>query len=124
MYLMKINTTDISDNIVRDTYAVSREPVYKTYEDANGVAHRRLIRHKIKGKLQLFFPNLTDYATFKTLLENNRSATDYSVACTVYDNISGSYYTVNAFIDYSPTLKRSASMVEYLDKIDVTIEER
>lgn len=124
MYLIKINTTDISDYIVRDTYAISRVPIYKTYEDANGVIHRRLIRHKMKGKVQLFFPDLTTYTTFKTLLEDNRSSTNYSVACSLYDNSSGNYYTVDAFIDYSPTLKRSASLVEYLDKIDVTIEER
>ena len=124
MYLFKINTTDISNNVVKDTYAVSREPVYKNYEDANGVVHRRFIRNKMKGKFQLFFPNLTDYAAFKTLLDNNRSTTNFSVNCSLYDNISGEHYTIDAYIDYSPTLKRTASLTEYLDKIDVTIEER
>ena len=124
MDLIKINTTDISDYIVKDTYAVSKVPIYKVYEDANGVSHRRYIRDKMKGKVQLFFPTLADYSTFKTLLDTNRSSTNYSVACTLYDNISGNSYTVNAFFDYTPTLKMTASLTEYLDKIDVTIEER
>lgn len=124
MYLVKINTTDISDYIVRDTYAVTRDAVYKEYEDANGVTHRRHIRYKVKGKFQMYFPDLTTYATFKSLIDTNKSVTNYSIPCSVYDNLSGEYYSINAFIDYTPTLKRKASMTEYFDKFDVNIEER
>lgn len=122
--LVKINTTDVSDNIIKDSYVVNRDSVYKEYEDANGVIHRRHIRYKVKGKFKMYFPNLTDYATFKSLIDTNKSVTNYTVPCTVYDNLSGNSYTINAFIDYKPTLTRNAGTTEHLDKFEVTIEEQ
>lgn len=122
--LLKINTTDVSNNIIKDSYAVNRESVYKEYEDANGAIHRRHIRYKIKGKFKMYFPTLTTYSTFKTLIDTNKSATNYTVPCTVYDNLSGTAYTINAFIDYKPTLARNGGVTEHLDKFDVTIEEQ
>lgn len=123
-FLLKINTTDVTGNIVQNTYKVNKKPVYKTYEDANGVTHRRHIRDKIEGEFQMVFSDLADYATFKALIDTNVSATNYSVPVTAYDNMSGNTYTVNAFIDYSNTVMQSASLKEYIKVIDVKLEER
>lgn len=122
--LFKINTTDVSDNIVQNTYQVNRLPVYKTYEDANGTTHRRFIRNKVRGKFQMFFKYMEDYETFKALIDANISNVNFSVPCTLYDNLTGDPYTINAFIDYSPTLMMDAGRREYLKVIDITIEER
>lgn len=122
--LFSIGTTDLSDYIVQDTYAINSEPVYKEYEDANGTTHRRHIRYKVQGKMQMYFPDLESYSDFKELLESKRSNVNHTVPCTLYDNSSGDTVTINAFVDYKPTLKRTASLREYLDKFDVSIEEQ
>ena len=123
-FLLKVNTTDVTGNIVQNTYKVNRLPVYKEYEDANGVTHRRYIRDKIKGKFKMVFSDVTDYETFKALVDANTSATNFSIPVTAYDNMTGNQYTVNAFLDYEPTIKQSVSLKEYYEVIDVTIEER
>lgn len=123
-FLLKINTTDVTGNIVQNSYTVNRLPVYKTYEDANGATHRRHIRDRIQGKFQMVFSDLSDYQAFKTLIDANTSATNYSVPVTAYDNLSGDYHTVNVFLDYEPTVMQSVSLREYMKVIDVKIEER
>lgn len=123
-FLLKINTTDVTTHIVQNTYKVNKLPVYKTYQDANGATHRRHIRDRLQGEFQMAFADLSDYASFKTLINTNTSATNYSVPVTAYDNLSGTQITVNAFIDYEPTLMQSASLKEYMKVIDVKIEER
>lgn len=122
--LFKIGTTDVSNNIVRGSYMVNRIDVYKTYEDANGATHRRFIRKKMTGTLQMFFKYMEDYADFVELVETNKSATTYAVVCTLYDNYSGELYTVNAFIDFQPTITQDAGLREYMQVLDITIEER
>ena len=122
--LFKIGTTDCSDNVVRGSYKVNRTNVYKTYEDANGATHRRFIREKMSGTFQMFFKLMKDYSDFIELIEDNKSATTYAVNCTLYDNYSGEAYTVNAFIDFQPTITQDAGLREYMQVLDITIEER
>lgn len=123
-FLLKINTTDVTGNIVQNTYTVNKLPVYKDYEDANGETHRRFIRNKVKGSFQMVFKDLTDYQTFQSLLETNRSASNFTVPVTLYDNISGTTLTTNVFIDYKLTVMQKPSLAEYMKVFDVTIEER
>lgn len=123
-FLLKINTTDVTGHIVQNSYTVNRLPMYKTYEDANGATHRRHIRDKIQGEFKMVFSDLTDYESFKALIDANMSATNYSVPVTAYDNLSGNHYTVNAFLDYEPTVKQQLNLNEYIEVLDVKIEER
>lgn len=123
-FLFKIGSTDVTGHVVQNTYKVNNLPIFKTYKDANGETHRRFIRKKYKGTLQMVFSDLDDYAAFRALIDANISATNYSVPVTLYDNLTGNQDTVNAFIDYEPTVKQMAGLEEYMDVIDVTIEER
>lgn len=123
-FLLKINTTDVTGNIVQNTYTVNKLPVYKDYEDANGETHRRFIRNKVKGSFQMVFKDLTDYQTFQSLLETNRSASNFTVPVTLYDNISGTTLTTNVFFDYKLTVMQKPNLAEYMKVFDVTIEER
>ena len=123
-FLFKVNTTDYTGNVVQNTYAVNKLPVYKEYEDANGETHRRFIRNKVQGSFQMVFKDVEDYAAFQAILETNRSATNFTVPCTVYDNISGTQVTINAFLDYKLTVMQTAGLKEYMKVFDVTIEER
>lgn len=123
-FLFKIGSTDVTGHVVQNTYKVNNLPIFKTYEDANGETHRRFIRKKYKGTLQMVFSDLDDYTAFRALIDANISATNYSVPVTLYDNLTGNQDTVNAFIDYEPTVKQMAGLEEYMEVIDVTIEER
>ena len=123
-FLFKIGSTDVTGHVVQNTYKVNNLPIFKTYEDANGETHSRFIRKKYKWTLQMVFRDLDDYAAFRALIDANISATNYSVPVTLYDNLTGNQDTVNAFIDYEPTVKQMAGLEEYMEVIDVTIEER
>jgi hypothetical protein len=123
-FLFKIGSTDVTGHVVQNTYKVNNVPIYKSYEDANGETHRRFIRKKYKGTLKMVFKDLEEYAAFRALIDANLSATNYSVLVTLYDNLTGNQDTVNAFIDYEPTVKQMAGLEEYMEVIDVTIEER
>ncbi|MBQ1574210.1 MAG: hypothetical protein IIZ78_24050 [Clostridiales bacterium] len=124
-FLFKINNTDVTGHVVRNTYKVNNLPVYKEYEDANGVTHKRYIRHKVRGTLQMVFRDVDDYLTFKALIDENISASNFTVPATLYDNISGTHLTVNVFLDYDPTVMQTdGGFKEYMKVIDMTIEER
>lgn len=123
-FLFKISTTDLTGHVVQNTYSVNNLPVYKEYKDADEETHRRFLRNKLQGTFQMVFKDLTDYATFKTMLDNNRSASTFTVPCTLYDNISGTHITANCFIDYKLTVMQSTSLKEFMKVFDVTIEER
>lgn len=123
-FLFKISTTDLTGHVVQNTYSVNNLPVYKEYKDADEETHRRFLRNKLQGTFQMVFKDLTDYATFKTLLDNNRSVSNFTVPCTLYDNISGTYITANCFIDYKLTVMQSTSLKEFMNVFDVAIEER
>ncbi|MBR4406081.1 MAG: hypothetical protein IKT30_06875 [Bacteroidaceae bacterium] len=124
MTLFKISTTDYTDYILADSYQVSKTDVYKTYEDANGATHRRFIRTKVSGKFKMFFRTMLEYQNFVSAIETNKSATNFSVPISAYDNYGGTLCTVNAFIDFTPTIALDGTMTEYMETIDVTIEER
>lgn len=103
---------------------VNRIDVYKTYEDANNATHRRFLRKKVSGTFQMFFKYMEDYADFVELIEDNRNASTFAVGCTAYDNYTGELYTIDAFIDFTPTITQDAGLREYMQVLDITIEER
>ena len=123
-FLFKIGTTDVTGHVVQNTWKVNNLPVYKDYEDANGVTHKKYIRNKFQGTCQMVFSDIADYATFKSLVDTNTSASNFSVAVTLYDNLTGTTSSVNAFIDYEPTVMQTSGLKEYMKVFDVTIEER
>ena len=123
-FLFKVGTTDYTKNIVQNTWKVNKLPVYKTYKDANEETHKRFLRNKIQGSFKMVFKDIADYQAFKTVLENNRSATNFTVLCTVYDNQTGTQETINAFLDFTLTAKQSAGLSEYFEPFEVKIEEK
>lgn len=124
-FLFKINNTDVTGHVVQNTYKVSNLPVYKEYEDANGVTHKRYIRHRFQGTLQMVFSDVDDYLDFRSLIDENTSASNFSVPATLYDNLTGTHQTANIFIDYDPTVMQTdGGFKEYMKPLDVTIEER
>lgn len=123
-FLFKIGTTDWTGNVVQNTWNVNKLPIYKEYKDANEETHKRYLRSKVSGSFQMAFSSITEYAAFKSALDTARSATNFTVSCTVYDNMSGTQVTINAFIDYQVTVKQMAGLEEYVEPFEVTLEEQ
>lgn len=122
--LLKIGNTNVSDNIVADSYSVYNQPVYKAYEDANGVTHKRFIRDKIEGSFEMFFRTMRGYTDFMDLINTNTSSSDFSVLCTVYDTKRSDVYTINAFIEFEPTITLDGTLNEYMKVLKIKLEER
>lgn len=122
--LLKIGNTNVSDNIVADSYSVYNQPVYKVYEDANGVTHKRFIRDKIEGSFEMFFRTMRGYTDFVALLDTNTSPSDFSVLCTIYDTKRSNVYTINAFIEFEPTIALDGTLNEYMKVLKIKLEER
>lgn len=122
--LLKIGNTDVSANIVADSYSVYNQPVYKVYEDANGVTHKRFIRNKIAGSFEMFFRSMQNYTDFMDLVDTNTSSSNFSVLCTVYDTKRADVYTINAFIELAPTIALDGTLTEYMKVLKIDIEER
>ena len=122
--LLKIGSTDVSANIVADSYSVYNQPVYKVYEDANGVTHKRFIRNKIAGSFEMFFRSMQNYTDFMDLIDTNTSSSNFSVLCTVYDTKRDDVYTINAFIEFAPTIALDGTLTEYMKVLKIDIEER
>lgn len=123
-FLFKIGTTDLTGNVVQNTWEVNQQPVYKEYQDANQETHRRFLRNKISGTFQMVFADIDDYNSFKALVEDRRSASNYTVPCTVYDNMTGTQVTINAFLDYKLTAMQTIGLHEYMEPFEVEIEEQ
>ena len=75
-----IANTDISKNIIKDTYKVNTEPVFESWTDGNFREHRIYIRDRVKGSFDVIFFDDDNgaYQDFLTLLEsatNNRLLT-------------------------------------------------
>jgi hypothetical protein len=123
-FLLKISDTDLTGHVVQNTYDVNEQPVFKTYKDANEETHKRWLRDKISGSFQMVFSDIDEYLSFKALLDENTSQSNHTVSCTVYDNKSGAQKTINAFWDFSVTIKQTAGLKEYVEPFEVQLEEQ
>ena len=121
--MFKIGSTDLSANVVSEGYAVNQDPQYKAWNDANGREHRSVYRQQVSGSFTMYFPEISDFDAFCTLLANN-TANDTSVFCTVWVNNLNSNATSDFFIDFDASRYRDARWADMVGKIKVTIKER
>lgn len=122
--LFRIGTTDFTGHVVQNTWKVNNLPVYKSYKDANEQTHKRFLRNKISGSFKLVFADINDFLSFQAVVEAHKSATNFTIPCTVYDNMSGVVSTINAFLDYQVQIKQTDGLFEYVEPFDVKIEEK
>lgn len=103
--LMVINqaNADITRFIILGSWDVNEEDVYETWEDANRLAHRGVVRQKVKGSFDVKFYSIQDHEYFIDLLTNPLSFNNDSsgtINCTVYINNKNKTKTIDAFIDF------------------------
>lgn len=115
---------DYSNHVIAGTYEVNNEPQYTTWDDAGRIEHRFKQRDKVVGSFDMFFRTASDYATFKSDLDANRSTTNDSVNMTVKVNDLNQDKTINAFISFKLVRNRDGKWNDYFERFKVTIRER
>ena len=103
--LLVINqaNADITRFIILGSWDVNEEDVYETWEDANRLAHRGVVRQKVKGSFDVKFYSIQDHEYFIDLLTNPLSFNNDSsgtINCTVCINNKNKTKTIDAFIDF------------------------
>ena len=96
----KIGTTDLTDYVDVQTYAVNREDVYDSWTDGNWIEHRVIARQRRSGTFSLGFATAAAFSAWTTLLASAKTAGGY-YAVTAYINNTGATDTFNAFLDVS-----------------------
>lgn len=116
-----VSSTDCSANVVAGTYKVNNKPVFFEWTDAAQSVHKKKLRDKVEGTLDMFFRSLTDYNAFLTTLESATS--DGKTALTVSVNNTNSNKTGNFYVDMEPARNIDGSWSDYMEKFTLNISE-
>ena len=123
MNLVKIGTTDISENILTDSYDVNQNSIYKEWEDGNGIIHRDRIRDQIVGSFNMKFKTEEAYNTFigtvKAVTTNPRL-----IPCTVYVNNIAEIKTGYFYYTLSVSMHKNISTGKIFKRVTMKIKER
>lgn len=122
--LFKIGQTDFSSHIEAGSYSVYNQPIYKEFEDANCITHKRFLRNQVKGSFKIFFRTLAEYSAFYSAISTAQSPSDYSVPVTLYDVKEGVPKSINAFLEYPPKINLDGTLKEFIEPFEIKIEER
>lgn len=95
---LKIGTTDVSQYLDIQNYAMNAVDVYEEWTDGNWVDHRVINRQRITGKVSAGFSSESNYAAFISLLSSARDAEGYYPVTAFVIN-KGAAVTFDAFID-------------------------
>ena len=121
--LVKINNTDITANIVADSYDINLDTSdYESWEDADHKEHRDYIT-KIKGSFDLKFTTGDQYSAFVNLIKaahNNERVLPLSVYCV---NIN-EQRSLSAFYKFEPKLTKSLPGGKQIGKFKFEIKEQ
>lgn len=120
--LAKINNTDITKWIITSTYEVNLEDVMNTWEDANKVTHRDIIRQKVKGRFDLSFANRAECEEFVKLIKDNRLP-DKRLLMTLRALNENEERTVYVFYSLAPTLYKNRAKGKYWEIVTMEVEE-
>ena len=121
--MFKVNNTDLSAHVIAKGYAVRSVPQYTAWLDANGREHRSVFRNQIMGTFSMYFPDISDYDDFCSLLESNVQ-NDTSYPCTVWVNNINGNATSHFFIDFDASRYRDAKWVDMVGELKISIKER
>lgn len=116
-----VSSTDCSANVIAGTYKVNNKPVYYEWTDADQSVHKRKLRDKVEGTLDMFFRSLTDYNSFLTTLESATS--DGKTALTVSVNNTQSEKTGYFFVTHDAVRDIDGTWTDYIDKFTLNITE-
>lgn len=124
--VFKIGSTeagDYSNRVIAGSYNVQTKPVTTSWEDANGVEHRQVIRAaRTEGSFDMWFKTIEEYNTFAALVATTRVA-NQTVLCSVKSNTTDTLVTGNFFVDFAPVRNRRGDWSDIMERFTVTIKE-
>lgn len=123
--LAVVNSTDITDYIIKDTYEVNTEPVYTSWEDANYVEHRVYVRDKVRGSFEVITFGTTPRTALVAFLNILKAATSNNVLTIgLYVENEGTFQALNCFYTVESTQHAVTEDGKYVDRAKISIEER
>lgn len=125
MIMFKINKKDYSSNVLADSYVMSRQDVYKAWEDGNGVENRQVVRKRVSGSFSMFFKDMSEYENFLADLEASIDKNTNAITCTVTLNYpTNEEVSILAFYSFEPVRIRDWKWQDAIQKFVVNIRER
>lgn len=126
MAVFKINNIDYSDHVLADgSYQVNEADVYESWNDANGIEHRAVLRQKIVGTFNMYFEDMNDYiqflADYRASKDINTHASNIKISV---NNPNIAEKEIEAFISFMPTRFKDWSWNEQINQFSVNIQER
>ena len=122
MNLFTVASTNYTNNIVMDTYAVQKVDEYETWKDANLVSHKYAGRTRIKGSFSMRFMKKSDYDAFVAALALAKQPGGYYLA-TLYCVNTNTTEIANMLISFAPTLSQKSNLVQDVLEFNVDVEE-
>lgn len=115
---------DYSNRVLAGSYNVQTKPKYKTWEDANGLEHRTVIRSAVvSGSFDMWFKTITEYNNFVTQVTSSR-LTDLTVPCTIRSNTTDTEVSSYFYIDFSPVRNRTGKWTDIMERFTVSVKEK
>lgn len=123
--LAVVNSTDITNYIIKDTYEINSEPVYTSWEDANYVEHRVYVRDKVRGSFEVITFGTTPRTALVAFLNILKAATSNNVLTIgLYVENEGTFQALNCFYTVESTQHAVTEDGRYVDRAKISIEER
>lgn len=122
--LVTVNGTNITPYINRKTYKMNQEDIYESWENANMIESRILIRTRIKGSFEVsvYGRNDMDYEAFLSLW--NSAVDNGVVTIGVYVQNTNEFEAIEAYYKTSGVAHNRLMGGSYFDRVTFEIEER
>lgn len=117
--VFKIGNADLSGNVLADNYSVSKEPVYKSWNDAFGYEHRSKVRDRVEGSFSMFFETLEEYERFA-----NTASTGLLTMTVAVNKPRYELKLIRGYIDFSSTMFRDNAWNPKIKQFKVSIREK
>lgn len=121
--LIKIAEFDLTPYVIKGTYNINKEDVYKELEDANWTKHRFSPRTKVSGQFDVCLINRDVYDAFIAALTLGKRNGGYYL-CTATTNNTLEQINGNFFIDFAPSRNKTFTGTEVFEAFTIKMEER
>lgn len=123
--LAVVNSTNITDYIIKDTYEVNSEPIFTSWEDANYVEHRVYVRNKVRGQFEIITFGDTPRTALVDFLNILKAGTVNNVLTIgLYVQNQGTFQALNCFYTVESSQHDKTTDGRYVDRAIINIEER
>ena len=120
--LFKIGAYDATKHILVPSYKVNCSGTFNQWVDGWGKVHRDVFADKLSGSFKMLFYSELDYTNFLNAMALQKKAGDYYTV-QLFANNRQVLKSVEAFIDFDPTIRRDDDRQRY-EPMTVKVEER